>query len=274
MILDDILEWSKQNNNILAVIITGSHSRDDNSVDEFSDYDVELIAKDPQSLKDNNDWFHQFGNVIVFEAFDEGQEYPTRLVIYEDGLKVDFTLADEKRLSNMKINGLNNLYQRGYRVLLDKQGIADGLPKPVGFPKKELPTEKEYLDVVNEFWFEADRIPKYLIREDLWIVKLRDWTMKEMLLKMLEWYTLSKDPSKDVWHIGNYMKDWIEPEIKDELSQLFSRFNVTESWHDLLATVTLFRRLSKTVAEKLNFKYPEKIDDNISERILSYKNRF
>lgn len=272
--LDSILKWAKQEDNILAVVMTGSHSRADNKVDEFSDYDVELIAKDPKLLADNNDWFHSFGNVVVFQAFNEGQDYPTRLVVYDDGLKIDFTLANEKRLSDMQQNGLNNLYQRGYKVLLDKSGLADELPKPTGFIKKELPTSKGYLDVVNEFWFEASHIPKYLKRGDLWIVKLRDWTMKELLLKMLEWYFISKDPNKDVWHIGNHMNDWIEPEINEELSQIFSRFDIQESWRDLKNTTALFRKLSKTVAENLNFEYPEMVDREISGYINKHGDKF
>lgn len=273
MNLEKILEWGKRNENIQAIILTGSHSRNDNKVDEFSDYDIELISKDFRKLADNNGWFHTFGEVIVFQAFNEGQEYPTRLVIYEDGLKIDFTLADEKRLTNMK-SELNDLYNRGYKVLLDKENLASNLPKPAGSIRKQLPSENEYLDVVSEFWFEASHIPKYLIREDLWIVKLRDWTMKKMLLKMLEWRTISKDSTKDVWHLGNHSNDWIDPEIKTELQQLFSHFDKQDSWRDLLATIDLFRKLSKTVAENLNFKYPEKIDHNISQHILSYKSRF
>lgn len=272
--LDTILSWAKQSDNILAVIVTGSHSREDNEVDEFSDLDIELIAKNPQTLKNSNDWFHSFGEVIVFLSFEEGQDYPTRLVVYENGLKIDFTIADEKRLLNMKQDGLNSLYNRGYKVLLDKKGITNNLPKPTGVVKKEPPSEKDYLDVVSEFWFEASHIPKYLIRGDLWIVKLRDWTMKELLLKMLEWYTISKDPNKDVWHIGTHINDWIDPEIRKELKFLFSSFDTEESWHDLLATIALFRKLSQTVAKHFNFEYPAKMDQNITKYIMKFKNKF
>lgn len=273
MNLEKIVDWANQNDNILAVIMTGSHSRDDNKVDEFSDYDIELIAKDFRELADKNDWFHDFGDVIVFQAFDEGQEYPTRLVVYSDGLKVDFTLADEKRIINMK-SGLNDLYQRGYKVLLDKQNLTNDLPKASGHIRKELPTEQEYLDAVNEFWFEASHIPKYLIRDELWIVKLRDWTMKQLLLKLLEWHAISLNPDQDVWHLGNHSNDWVDPEIKSELKKLFSHFEKQESWQDLLTTLDLFRRLSKSVAKNLKFQYPEKVDQKISEYILSYSNKF
>lgn len=270
MILNRIIDWAKQNDNIYSVIITGSHSRQDKKVDQFSDYDIELIAKNPRILISNNDWFYKFGKVLIFEAFDEGQEYPTRLVVYERGLKVDFTLADEKRLLNMKSKGLDDLYTRGYKVLIDKKGLTSDLPKPSGSPIKNPPREKEYLRVVNEFWFEASHIPKYLERGDLWVVKFRDWTMKEMTLKMLEWYAISNDPKKDTWHIGAHINEWLEKETLDEVGQIFSSFELRDSWRSLIANIKLFRRISKKVAQSFNYSYPEEIDKNITEYIQNY----
>lgn len=31
----------------------------------------------------------------------------------------------------------------------------------------------------------------HLLREELWVVKARDWTMKVMLLQMLEWHAVA-----------------------------------------------------------------------------------
>jgi len=270
MILDKILEWAKDNDNIVAVIITGSHSRNDYKVDEFSDYDVELIANDIESLTDSNDWIYNFGRVVIIEAFDEGQDYPTRLAIFSDGIKVDFTLASKQRVLNMKKNGLNGLYNRGFKVLIDKTGITRQLEKPSGAPIKQPPTEKEYLDSINEFFFEAAHIPKYLARQDLWVVKFRDWTMKEMMLKMLEWYAICEDPSKDVWNIGSHMKDWLDNETWQELNTVYSKFEAADCWHSLLASITLFRRISKTVGDKFHLQYPDVTDKSISDYILEH----
>jgi len=274
MILDKILEWAKDNDNIVSVISTGSHSRDDNKTDQFSDYDVELIANDNKSLANSNDWIHNFGRVVIIKAFDEGQDYPTRSAIFDGGIKVDFTLGNKQRLLNMKQNGLDSLYNRGFKVLIDKIGITNELNEPSGAPTKNIPTEKEYLDTINEFFFEVAHMPKYLLRKDLWVVKFRDWTMKEMLLKMLEWYTVSKDPSKDVWHIGSHMKDWLDNETWQELSTVYSRFEVSESWQSLLASIKLFRRISKVVGDKFHLQYPEDTDKGISDYILGYKDKF
>lgn len=270
MILEEITDWATQNENVIALIATGSQAR--KQVDEFSDYDIEIIARNSKELTETNKWFSKFGKVVVFQSFDEGQDYPTRLVVYEDGTKVDFTLADESRINKMK-NKLDDLYDRGYKVLLDKTGITKELPQPTKRAIHKLPSKEEYLETVSEFWFEASHIPKYLLREDLWVVKFRDWTMKELLLRMLEWYTLSKNPNSDVWHIGIKMKDWLEPEMWKELDTIFAHFDVQDSWSGLLAEIGLFRRVSRAVANKLGFEYPEEMDKTISEYILNQKNR-
>lgn len=271
MILERITEWAKQNHNVIALIMTGSRAI--KKIDEFSDYDIEIIAKNPEEFTKTNEWFNKFGKVVVFLSFDEGQDYQTRLIIYEDGTKVDFTLADESRLNRLK-EKLDDLYERGYKVLLDKTGITKELPQPTQKTTHKLPSKEEYLKTVSEFWFEAFHIPKYLLRKDLWIVKFRDWTMKEMLLRMLEWHALSKNLNADVWEIGNKMKDWLEPGLWEELNKVFAHFDKQDSWNALLAEINLFRKVSKEVANKLDFEYPEKMDKTISKYIQSHKSHF
>jgi len=271
MSIEKITEWAKQNPNVIALVLTGSQARE--QIDEFSDYDIEIISKNPEELKFSTDWFNNFGQVAVFLPFDEGQDYPSRLVVYKDGTKVDFTLADEGRLRSQK-EKLDGLYDRGYKIILDKTGITKILPKPTGRASHGLPTKNEYLRAVNEFWFEASHIPKYLLREDLWVVKFRDWTMKEMLLRMLGWHTLSQSPNSDIWHIGSKMKEWLEPEVWKELNGIFSHFDRKDSWKGLLAELSLFRKVSKEVANNLGFEYPEETDKTISRYVQSYKNRF
>lgn len=270
--LDKILEWAKQNSNVIAVIITGSRSREDSQIDEFSDYDIEFILKNPQELVSNNDWLSTFGKIVVYLSFNEGQDFPSRLVFYEGMIKVDFTLAGENRIKDMITNGLDDLYQRGYKVLLDKDNITARLPKSGSTSPVKLPTEEEFMETVSEFWFEAAHMPKYLLRDDLWVVKFRDWTMKEMILKMLEWNALCKNSNNDVYYLGTHMKKWVDNETWTELEQIFGYFDTKDCWRALLASLQLFRRLSKEVSIKLNINYPESMDKQISEYLLKYRN--
>lgn len=267
-ILQRIVEWAKDNDNVIALIQTGSRARSDGKVDEFSDYDIEVIAKDISHLAKNSSWYKSFARVWVYQGFNEGQDCPTRLVVYDGGVKVDYTLATEKRIVDMNDSGLDSIYEKGYKVLVDKHNATEKLPKPTDkSQQKKEPTEKEFQTVVNEFWFEAFHIPAYIIREELWVVKFRDWTMKEKLLNMLEW-DASLRKNEDVWYIGSHMKDWIDAHDWENLHNAFGHFDQQDSWRALIRTMDIFRTVSRRVAEVTGYHYPTETDENITNYVL------
>jgi aminoglycoside 6-adenylyltransferase len=274
-LLARIVEWAETNANVIALIMTGSRARGDSAfVDEFSDFDLEIIAENAAELADNDEWLRSFGPIMVCLPLSEGQAHPTRLVFYEGGLKVDFSLCTRERLMAM-VDRLNGLYQRGYRVLVDKEGVTAGLPAATGAaPSKRLPSQQVFSATVNEFWFEAAHIPRYLLRNEPWVVKIRDWTMKELLLRMLEWHAvaLSGRPL-DVWHIGTHMKDWVDSQTWQELQAVFSRFDRDDSWRGLLAMTALFRRLARETASATGLEYLATVDENVSGYLAGFENK-
>jgi aminoglycoside 6-adenylyltransferase len=275
-LLDEIAAWARANPNITALVLTGSLARPGHHPDEFSDLDLELIAKDPGLLSGDGAWLHQFAPIWTMLALDEGQPYPTRLVIYEGGLKVDFTIASLARVLDMiERSRLDTVYERGYRVLFDKEGVTTGLPEPAGAVLSVgLPDQATFHAVVEEFWFEAAHIPKYLVRYELWVVKTRDWTMKRLLLKLIEWRAIAgSDDAPDVWYIGTHMRAWTDARTWDELQRAFGRFDVAGSWWALLATIELFGRLGREIAVMSELEYPEEMDEQVSRYILGFADR-
>src|SRR5690348_14356687 len=100
-LLDKITAWAKSDDNVRALVLTGSQARGAEEADEYSDYDIEIIAKDYKRLAGDDAWIHSFGPVMVSLYLGEGPEYPTRLVFYQGATKVDFTLADKQRVENL-----------------------------------------------------------------------------------------------------------------------------------------------------------------------------
>ena len=135
VLLATILDWARDDPRVTGVLQTGSRARR-RRVDEFSDLDIELIGPGRDSLGSDDSWFHSFGDVMVVLPLenDDGPEdeasWPTRLVVYAGGRKVDFTLAGEERIGDMVFNGLDELYDHGYKVHHDKSGLLDKLPEP------------------------------------------------------------------------------------------------------------------------------------------------
>lgn len=268
-LLASIREWATAQDDVRALVQTGSLVRHDGLVDEFSDLDIEIVARDPVFLMENDAWIHEIGSPITILHLDaeDGQEWSTRLVIFEDGIKVDFTLAGFRRLEGMSgAGGLDPLYERGYSILLDKDGQAKKLPAPsFAAPVRSLPSEARFRERVEEFWFEAFHVPRYLARGELYQVKQRDWTMKELLLEMMEWHALARSGGAvDVWHIGKGIRAWADSATWAALQETFGRFDAEDSRRAHDATTRLYSRLAREVAGMKGWTYPDKVEDLIS----------
>ena len=275
-LLASIIAWAQGDANVRALILTGSRARGDGRADEFSDLDIEIIADRPETLTSDDAWFRSFGRVWVHLPTIIAPRHETRLVFYEGGTKVDFSLCGRQRIGALVgAQKLDGLYERGYRVLVDKDGLTSALPAASGaFPAKGLPGQAEFTAVVEEFWFEAAHIPRYLLRGELWVVKFRDWTMKQQLLRMIEWHAIARrEQPVDVWHIGTHMAEWVDAETLRELRAVFSAFDARSSWDGLMATAALFRRLAIETTAAIGLRYPVEADRGVSGYLASFHER-
>jgi aminoglycoside 6-adenylyltransferase len=268
-LLTSIMAWCEKSDIVQALIQTGSLARKDGTADGLSDIDVEIITSVPSALMANDDWLHQIGEVITVLRLhpEDGQEWATRLAIYSGGVKVDFTLAGIERVRSMiDARALDPLYERGYRILLDKSGVTTDLPAATCFlAAPALPRQAEFRALVEEFWFEAFHVPKYLARGELWLVKQRDWAMKELLLRMIEWHaSIRNSGSIDTWHLGTRMHEWTDRETRAELQGIFGRFDAADALRAFEATTKLFGRLGREFARTANLEYPQRVEDQIA----------
>ena len=244
--LSKLVGWAEARSDIACLVMTGSRAQPNATVDSYSDYDLEIFTDDPHRYTASSDWMGEIADVWVFLAPESSRGCPTRLIIFDDGRKVDFSILPVSALEEaVATQGLTDLYRQGYLTLVDKHGLAARLPPPSYSPAvRHIPTEAEFRLTVQEFWFEAWHIPKYLSRGDLWVVKHRDWTMKQLLLRMLEWRAIAENGTGvDVGQIGLHMKEWTPAQMWDRLCEVFARFDGADSRRALLATVALFRTL-------------------------------
>jgi aminoglycoside 6-adenylyltransferase len=264
-LLNSIVSWAEQSDEVEALLQTGSLVRHDHSADAFSDLDIEIIATDPRVLEHSDDWITEIGQTITVLHLHEGQEWATRLAIFEGGIKADFTLAGTVRLTRMANAGLDALYDRGYRVHVDKTGLTKNLPAPLyRFPIRSLPSPERFRERVEEFWFEAFHVPRYLARGELFLVKQRDWTMKELLLEMLEWYAIARHREPlDIWHIGTRIQQWTDADTWQALKKTFGRFDTQDAKRAFEETVGLYGRLGRDVAGLAGFEYPQLVEYKI-----------
>ena len=69
--LKAIIDWSKNNRDIRAVLLTSSLVNPLAPVDDFSDLDIELIFENNAKYISDNTWTENFGNPIAMVEEDE-----------------------------------------------------------------------------------------------------------------------------------------------------------------------------------------------------------
>ena len=273
-ILNKIIEWAENEFAIRAIILEGSRVSNSH-IDELSDYDLNVFVVNHDKYTKDNSWINKFDQVLIYQKekfFYKDIEIPTRLVVYKNNPKVDFSFWPISILHEIIDNKiLPESYKSGYKVLLDKDKITDGMLSPSndGFliPK---PTEDELLTTIYNFWFEAYCIVKYLKRDNLWYAKiLESGPIKKFMLKMILWNESSKyDWKNNKIHLqGKNLETKVSKDIKKSFNNCFSKYNKSDTWHSLIGMIELFKRLSYEVTMKMNVEYPEESISQIQEYI-------
>jgi aminoglycoside 6-adenylyltransferase len=270
-LFNKVMTWAKAEEAIRVIIVEGSRARRDHAIDRFSDYDLNLYVTDVTRFTQDDTWIAQIGQIWAMEKEADPDGVFSRLVLFAGGQDIDFKLLPIHMLHEfVRQQILPDDYHRGYKVVLDKEGITSQLPPPSykAAPKRK-PSEDEFLYAVNVFWFELFHLVKYLHRGELWCVKVRDSGIKRRLLQMIEWHAQAQHNwDYDTWIVGKYMQAWVEPEMWQAFGGIFARFDKEDSWRAVRTLMPLYRRLAGETARQLNYSYPYEMDRAISEFIL------
>jgi aminoglycoside 6-adenylyltransferase len=274
--LQKIVLWGKSVKSIDALLLTGSLAGQ-GKTDELSDLDIAVFGTDFTFIK-NNEWLIAIDDtwVCIHDQFVfEGYKIPTRLTIFNQGLKVDFSFHPSELLNKLATEAaLPDAYRNGYKILLDKTGLAVKFSLP-DFNAYQLspPDKNSFQNNENEFWFECYHVAKYLKRNDLWTAKVRDKNAKAFLLEMLQWHHLSK--SETIFNpklYGREMQSWLSKKLWNTLYDCFPNFDKADSCKSLRNMINLYRKVAKEVANNFIFAYNEKLDVNMSSFINALMN--
>lgn len=264
-----IVRWATNERAIRALILCGSRARSVRPADEWADLDLEMYVADARPFCEDAGWIEEFGAVWThLQLKDDNAD--VFLILYEGARKVDFHIFSTDALERaVEAGRLHPAYVRGYEVLLDKDELAARLPPAPGEPPTHArPTPAEFSAQVSGFWYGAVYVAWQLRRRNLWVVKLRDWTMKEHLLRIIEWHTQAGNGWQvDTWNDGHFLTEWAAPEIVASLHEAFGRFDTADSWRALLATMELFARLARETATQLAVSYPFELERKVATTV-------
>lgn len=264
------VSWAQSVEDIRAAFIVGSRARADHPADEWSDMDIIFFTSEQNYYLNNNEWLNNFGDICTsFVALTEGGD-PECLTLFDGGWQVDFVIHTLDEFIHLVKNRIipNNFY-RGVKVLIDKDHVAYNImPRGNKAPQGNPLSESRFLQSINMFWFIALYTAKQILRNELWVEKVRDSNLKKLLLQMIEWHEKTINGIEyDTWHEGRFICEWASKETQAELQNSFGQFNRTDSWKALIATINLFKRLSHDISEKKNFSYPYDLEKSVYDWI-------
>ena len=185
--LELILNTARNDDRIRAVIMNGSRANPNAARDFFQDFDIVFIVTDVSSFMRDPDWIKRFGELMILQKPEEMRDPPPRndgrfiyLIQFTDGNRIDLGLIPVSKIYEIGDDSLSVL-------LLDKDGIiapfaptneSGYLPKP--------PTQKQFSDCCNEFWWVSPYIAKGLWRKEIIYSKqMFNHFVRDQLMKML-----------------------------------------------------------------------------------------
>lgn len=268
-VIRQVIAWSEQREAVRAVVLTSTRTMPGVQPDLFSDYDIILAVTDVHPLFEDRGWLSDFGPVLVVYRDPIHEDYGCEMFAYitqyeNDRLKIDFIITEAEWLRRVAaLPAVPDDLDLGYRVLLDKDHLADGMQPPTY--KAYIPTpptEAAYLELIEVFFHEATYVAKHLWRGDLIPAKYNlDSVMKfKKLRTMFEWQMgLDTHWSIKTGAYGKGLKRYVRPDQWAELERTYVGAGTAENWDALFRTIDLFRAVAIPVGERLGYAYPHEM---------------
>lgn len=271
----ELSDFAKSNKNIRAILLTSSRANLNAYKDVFTDFDIELFVNDLQPFITTDKWLDLFGKMVICLPLKpvENEGWITRLVLFEDGTKIDFQISTTKTL--MELSNKRKLppeYDNGYKVLLDKDNLTKKMTSPsyTAFVTQK-PSEEEFYELMNDFWWDTTYVAKSLWRDELFFVKfmLDNVIRFNYLQKVIEWYIgVQNDWNVNPNKCGRCFKRFLDKETWEELESTYVGADIEDNWNALFRTADLFSRLSVYISNQLSYKYPVEIENKIRDYLL------
>lgn len=268
--LKRILSFADREDGVRAVVLNGSRVNPEAPIDIFQDYDILFIVKNIDYYIQERNWINQFGELMIMQTPDEMGSSDleqkrvefTFLMQFMSGDRIDLTYYSLEKVKNLTHESLS-------KVLLDKDGLLPNLHASNTDYITSRPTEKEFADCCNEFWWVSTYIAKGLWRKELSYAKaMFDGPVRDMLIRMLKWHVgMEHDFTVDTGKEGKYLQRFLKPECWDQFVETYPDGDYDNIWNGLFIMLDLFRQSAVELADGLHFSYPYNDDKKVSAHL-------
>lgn len=254
-----LLDFARNDKRIRAVLLNGSRANPKVAPDIFQDFDVTFIVDDLQSFIAEPLWIDAFGEKIISQLPDEMelryQDEGRRLsygylMLFKDKNRIDLTLFPLQQLkSGFHPDSLT-------AVWLDKDNLFADLPPANDRDYLILkPTEKEFSDTCNEFWWVSTYVAKGLLRRDIIYAKeMLERVVRPIFMRVIEWKVgVENNFAVSVGKAGKYLALYVPEDFYRNILFTYSNAELEENWRALLLMIEIFQASSNLVADNLSF---------------------
>lgn len=261
-----ILDFAERDDRIRAVIMGGSRANPTAWRDEFQDFDIAYLVTDVSSFTQNHEWISVFGELMILQMPDlmsTGKRIPrpefTYLMQFQDGNRIDLTLAPLDRTSFESLS----------LVLLDKDGRLNLPPPSERDHYLAPPSENEFADCCNEFWWVAPYVAKGLWRGEIIYAKHHlDHILRREMMRMVEWFAgVEHGFDRSIGKHGRELRRYLSRDQWSMLERTFAGADEEDNWQALFSMSELFRSAARRVAEEFSFDYPSGDDSRVSAHL-------
>lgn len=266
-----ILNIAKNDERIRAVFMNGSRTNPNAIKDIFQDYDIVYVVEETKSFREQKNWIDQFGERLCMQ-------YPEENVYYENdvencyGWLIQFT--DGNRL-DLHVCTLSHVLKeiegdRLCRILLDKDRCLPNMPEETD---KDYwinkPTERQFFDTCNEYWWCLNNVAKGLWREEVpYVMDMLNYCVRPQLIRLIGWKIgFETDFTVSIGKSGKYIYRWLESEKWTTFLKTYPSGKVKDIWESVFIMCDLFNDIAKEVSCKMHLTY-NKIEANNSLKFL------
>jgi aminoglycoside 6-adenylyltransferase len=264
-----ILKKAEADERIRAVLLNGSRADPKIAPDKFQDFDIVFIVNEIENFLSDHDWIKILGDILIMQLPDEMIIYNEKkrssfayLMLFKDGNRIDLTLFPKDKLKTEFVSDSLTV------LLLDKENLFPDLP--AASDKDYLikqPTEKEFTDHCNEFWWVCTYVAKGLCRYEITYSKeMLEIPVRNMFLKMTEWLIgVENNFSVSFGKSGKYMKNYVSPELYEKILLTYPDHKAENIWRSLFLMTELFSEFANKISQSLHFSYNKIEEDNVIE---------
>ena len=256
-----ILEIADTDGRIRAVLLNGSRANHEIKPDDLQDYDIVFLVRDFDSFNGAYHWPNKFGEILLqqfpdnmFHEDDISQKIPgfSQLTLFEDGTRIDLSVFPVEKLENdFESDSLT-------KVWLDRDDLFTTILPPNDSDYHiEKPSQKEFSDTCNEFWWVSTNVAKALARNEVIFAKeIMESVVRPMFMKMIAWEIGWRNNfSVSFGKGGKFISKYLEAKICDEILQTYAGADVSANWESLFIMCDLFQKFSNTVSVAMEFDH-------------------